>query len=369
MSPRVERRDLPVLVHGATGFTGRLVARELIRLRVPFGISGRSARKLADLAAQLRIPVPQFVVPEGDATTLPDVLSGTRVVINCAGPFRLLAPPVVKAAAASGTHYLDVTGEQEFVRLCGDHDREASASGAAIVPSMAFEVALADMAARLAAGRLAVAVEDLTVLYRIHRMRASHGTQKSALRVLTEPGLVVEDGRLAPHHGPPATQALTFPGESRPTTGVQIPGSEVVTIPRHTPCKRVRVYMALGGPFVSWLARTFLPHGPALLASAPGRWLRRRIEARPSGEGPTDEDRRQQTFRIAVVATGAGSSVTNVIDGVDPYGITATIAARAAQAMMEPAYDRKGTLSPSMAFEPRKFLAALAPDGIRLVEA
>lgn len=368
MSPRVERRDLPVLVHGATGFTGRLVARELIRARVPFGISGRSARKLADLAAELRIPVPQFVVPEGDAATLPDVLAGTRVVINCAGPFRQLGPPVVRAAAASGTHYLDVTGEQEFVRLCDQHDREASAAGVAIVPSMAFEVALADMAARIAGEKLGTAVEDLTVLYRIDRMRASHGTQKSALRVLTGKGLVVEGGQVVTHEGPPATRALTFPGEARPTTGVQIPGSEVVTVPRHTPCQRLRVYMALGGPAVSWLARTFLPYGPAFLASAPGKWLERRIEARPSGEGPTDEERRHQTFRIGVEAAGAGKSVMAVVDGVDPYGITATIAVRAAQAMLQPGYDRKGTLSPSMAFEARKFLAGLAPEGVRLSE-
>lgn len=372
MSPKVQRRDLPVLVHGATGYTGRLVARELIRTGTSFGISGRTARKLADLATELAIPVPQFVIPEGDSAALPEVLANTRIVINCAGPFIKLGAPVVKAAISAGTHYLDVTGEQEFVRRCHAQDREAKVADCAVVPSMAFEVSLADMAAQLAAEKLAgdlggaAPFDEVTILYDMHRVRASRGTQKSALRMLAGVGLVVENGELVERVGPPGTHALMFPGDSAPTTGVEIPGADIVTVPRHVKCRRMHVYMSAGRGIQGWLARKLLPLGPWFLGTAAGRGLRHWIESQPTGEGPPDSERPTHEFRIAAEVRAGGRRALAVVGGRDPYGLTATIAVAAARAMMEPGYTRTGALSPSMAFDSRRFLESLAPAGVTL---
>lgn len=360
----MERRELAVLVHGATGYTGKLVARELIRRGIPFGISGRTARKLSDLAAELRIPVPQIVIPEGDAALLTDTLRNVRVVINCAGPFMQLGEVVVRAAFASGSHYLDVTGEQEFVRGMQEHDRAATLASACIVPSMAFEVCLSDMAARLASGRVGP-VDEIAVTYRMDRAQASGGTLRTILRMLEHTGNAVEDGRLTPVEVP-GWHDVKFPGDDRTWSGFDIPGAEIATIPRHTPVQRLHAYMSSGGRVLTWLTRRCLPRATRFLKSPPGRWLRRRAEATPTGTGPTDAERATHRWRLLVEARGAGGQASVFLKGPDPYGITAVIAVRGAQLMLDPAFDRKGVLSPASAFDPKTFLESLKPDGVEL---
>ena len=353
MSPRVERRELPVLVHGATGYTGKLVARELVRRGVPFALSGRSARKLADLATVLGIPVPQIVIPEGETAALTDTLRNVRAVINCAGPFGLLGEAVVKAAVAAGSHYLDVTGEQEFVRRCLEHDRAATLAPACIVPSMAFEVSLSDMAARLVGERLGQ-VDELAVTYRMDRVASSGGTQRSALRMLGLAG------------GPAGRHSVTFPGDRSAVSGIEIPGADVVTIPRHTPVRDLHVYMSMGGTLTQLAIDQVLPRAAWLLNTAPGRWFLRRVESRPTGEGPTDAERATHRWRMAVEGRGAKGKCTAFLAGPDPYGLTAVIAVKAAQLMLDPGFDKKGVLSPAMTFDAGTFLEALKPDGLSL---
>ena len=353
MSPRVERRELPVLVHGATGYTGKLVARELIRRAIPFGISGRSARKLADLAAALNIPIPQIVIPEGDATLLAETLHNVRVVINCAGPYMQLGAPVVKAAIASGSHYLDVTGEQEFVRAMHEHDRAAVLAGACIVPSMAFEVCLSDCAARLAAQRVAQ-VDDLDVTYRVDRAKASGGTLRTIFRMMQEAETLT------------GWHEVQFPDDPRTYGGFEIPGAELATIPRHTQAKRVHVYMSTGGPMQGWLTRQLLPHAKMMIDSFPYQWLKGRVEATPTGTGPADAERKEHRWRLAVQASGPSGKARVDLAGPDPYGLTAVIAVLGARLMLESGFAKKGVLAPSQAFDASSVLEALKDDGVSL---
>lgn len=364
MSPRQERRDLPVLVHGATGYTGKLVARALMRRGVPFGISGRSARKLADLAADLRIPVPQIVTPEGDTTLLTETLRNVRVVINCAGPFLQLGAPVVAAAIASGSHYLDVTGEQEFVTRMHEHDRAAAAASACIVPSMAFEVALSDCAARIAAERLPD-VDEIAVTYRMDRAIASGGTTRTIFLILEGKGKALENGQLTTVEVP-GWHDVRFPGDTATYSGFDIPGAEIVTIPRHTKLKRLHAYMSNGGPITTWITRKLLPHAPSLMSSAPAGWVRKHFEAQPTGSGPADADRATHRWRIAVEAKSPTGAASVFLAGPDPYGLTATIAVKGAQLMLAPDFSAKGVLSPAQAFDASAFLESLKEDGVRL---
>lgn len=352
MSPKVERRELPVLVHGATGYTGKLVARELVRRGVPFGISGRSARKLADLAADLRIPVPQIVTPEGDVSVLTETLQNVRVVINCAGPYMQLGEPVVKAAIASGSHYLDVTGEQEFVRRMLEHDRDAVRAGACIVPSMAFEVCLSDCAARIAAQR-AGQVDEVAVTYRIDKAAVSTGTWRTIMRMAADAPVAA------------GWHDVRFPGDTATYSGFEIPGAEVVTIARHTPNAKVHAYMSSGNAISTWITRRAMPYSTAFLKSPLGDWLRKRAEAAPTGSGPSDDDRAKHRWRLAAEAKGPGTGASVYLAGPDPYGLTAVIAVLGARMMMRPGFDKKGVMAPAQAFDASEILEALKEDGVR----
>ncbi len=110
----------PIVVYGATGYTGRLVSAELARRGATFTVAGRSAAKLAALADSLDTAPEVAAVPIDDAAGLRALLDGAGAVIACAGPFVEHGGPVVAAAAETGTHYVDTTGEQPFIRSVFD---------------------------------------------------------------------------------------------------------------------------------------------------------------------------------------------------------------------------------------------------------
>ncbi|HEU4703618.1 MAG TPA: saccharopine dehydrogenase NADP-binding domain-containing protein, partial [Conexibacter sp.] len=141
----------PIVVYGATGFTGALVAHELRRRGLDTVLAGRSAEKLAQLADELGGVATRAVALDDDAG-LRALLSDAAAVIACAGPFLQHGEPVVRAAAATGTHYVDTTGEQPFMALVRDrYDAAARRSGAALVPAMGFDYLPGDLLAHLTA--------------------------------------------------------------------------------------------------------------------------------------------------------------------------------------------------------------------------
>jgi short subunit dehydrogenase-like uncharacterized protein len=139
MAERLEQSG-PVAVYGATGYTGRLVAEELRRREADFVLAGRSAQKLEALASSLGSGIPTATVSLDDASGLRELLDPCAAVISCAGPFTLHGEPVLAAAADTGTHYLDTTGEQRFIKLAFDsYGERAARAGGAVVPAMGFD--------------------------------------------------------------------------------------------------------------------------------------------------------------------------------------------------------------------------------------
>src|SRR4051812_23535938 len=109
-------RDLDIVLVGATGFVGRLTARHLAEhspsgLRI--GLAGRSAERLVGLRSALP-PLarswPMITVDVLDDAAVTDLASRTRVVATTVGPYLRYGLPLVRACAAAGTHYADLTG-------------------------------------------------------------------------------------------------------------------------------------------------------------------------------------------------------------------------------------------------------------------
>ena len=114
----------PIVVYGATGYTGKLVAAELARRGADFVIAGRSASKLNALAATLADGPGVVAVTLDDAAGLRALLRDAAAVIACAGPFALCGEAVLAAAVETGTDYVDTTGEQPFIRKVFDEYRD-----------------------------------------------------------------------------------------------------------------------------------------------------------------------------------------------------------------------------------------------------
>ena len=136
-------REFDVVVFGATGFTGRLVA-EYVAGRKPrtWAIAGRNADKLRALG----ISAPIVVADAMDPAACLDIAKRTRVVCTTAGPFSRYGNALVAACAEAGTHYCDLTGEVHWMRAMIDaHDARARQTGARLVFACGFDSIPSDL--------------------------------------------------------------------------------------------------------------------------------------------------------------------------------------------------------------------------------
>ena len=116
-----------LLIYGATGHTGTLIAQEAARRGLDFEIAGRSKDKLATLASELNVPYHAFSVDNIDGWKA--ALKGKTVLLNIAGPFSETADQAMKASIEFKVHYIDITAEVDIYRLAESKDAEAQAAG------------------------------------------------------------------------------------------------------------------------------------------------------------------------------------------------------------------------------------------------
>ena len=143
-------KDFDIVIHGASGFTGRLVA-EVMAARYPNGrngegirwaMGGRSADKLAQVRDQIGAPADTpLVVTDGQSPALlQQLMQRTQLVLSTVGPYQLYGNELLAACAASGVHYVDLCGEPAWMRQMIDaHQAAAQGSGARIVFSCGFD--------------------------------------------------------------------------------------------------------------------------------------------------------------------------------------------------------------------------------------
>ncbi|XP_055803864.1 probable mitochondrial saccharopine dehydrogenase-like oxidoreductase At5g39410 [Solanum dulcamara] len=141
-----------VIILGASGFTGKYVIREALKfLNVPssplknLAIAGRNSSKLSQALqwASRPNPPPQIPILTADTTdpsSLRDLASQTKIILNCVGPFRLYGEPVVEACADCGCDYLDISGEPEFMeRMEMKYHDKAVENGSLVVSACGFD--------------------------------------------------------------------------------------------------------------------------------------------------------------------------------------------------------------------------------------
>jgi len=137
--------EFDLIIHGATGFTGRLVAEHLqgrygTAGALKWAMSGRSLEKLEAVAAEIGTDAPLIVADAADPASLDMMVKRTKCVITTVGPYQLYGEPLVAACAAAGTDYLDLAGEPAWMaEMIGKHDAAAKASGARILFSCGFD--------------------------------------------------------------------------------------------------------------------------------------------------------------------------------------------------------------------------------------
>ncbi|ALE17544.1 hypothetical protein AMC99_02268 [Altererythrobacter epoxidivorans] len=141
-------REFDIIVYGATGYTGRLVAEHFVREYgsrddgPKWAMAGRSLAKLESVRDEIGAPqsTPLVVADADDAASLEAMCNRTRVVITTVGPYQLYGDALVAACVKTGTDYTDLCGEPVWMRqIIDEHQAAAEASGAHICFSSGFD--------------------------------------------------------------------------------------------------------------------------------------------------------------------------------------------------------------------------------------
>lgn len=199
MSQSTASRDFDIVVWGATGFTGTLVAKYLLRQYgadgdLRWAIAGRSKDKLDELRDELGVDRQQLetiVADSFDSNALDDLARRTRVVLTTVGPYALYGSALVKACVENGTHYCDLAGEVQWIRKMIDrHHARATETGARIVHCCGFDSVPMDIGVWFlqeeAQRRYGEYCASIRMLVKATKGTASGGTVASLINLIEE---------------------------------------------------------------------------------------------------------------------------------------------------------------------------------------
>lgn len=393
MSRQDRPRDHDLVLFGATGFAGRLLAAELARHASPhlrIALAGRDEARLQDVRATLPGAARQWplvVADSSDDAALDRLARSTRVVVTTVGPYARYGFGLARACARAGTHYADLTGEVLFVRrLIDELQATAEETGARLVTACGFDSVPSDLGVLLLHERaLADGAGDLgdtTLLVRRLRGGVSGGTIETMRTVVTAAAsdAAARKVLLDPYALSPDRVAEPHVGRQRDVGGVMrdhatgqwtapfVMGTFNTRIVRRSSALaghaygrrfRYRELLACGRGRDGQLRAAAVSAGLGALAVGMANPLTRPLLGLllPSpGEGPSEEVRRRGCFRMEVrTTTSSGRRYLAVVAAqADPgYAGTAVMLAESALCLVEdekrlPA--RAGVLTPATAF-------------------
>lgn len=385
------KRTFDLVLFGATGFTGKLVAEYLATHAkdLSWAIAGRNQRKLEEVRDALGLAgLPVRVADSQDAVAIDALTKETRVVCTTVGPYAVYGKTLVDACAANGTHYCDITGEVPFVRASIDDNHErAKASGARIVHFCGFDSIPFDLGVHMlwdAASRRPLRWAK-GYCGRMKGGSFSGGTAASMINLVEESLRDPRIRKLAgdPHALDPDPRAAKRDPRERDRMGVRfdpdLPGWTAPFLMAAVNTRVVRRSNALigYGPSFVYTEAMSLPAGPrgvalgaaiagglgAFIAGAvfpPTRALLQRFVLPAPGEGPSKEKRESGWFEVHVLAeTEDGEKLRGYVKGTsDPgYGETAKMLGESALCLAkDDLTTTPGVLTPASAM------------GMRLVE-
>lgn len=315
-----------LLVYGANGYTGELIARRCASRGMSAVLAGRSGEAVRALAGELGLEARVFGLD--DPAALRPGLDGVAAVLHCAGPFARTSRPMAEACLAARAHYLDITGEVAVFEALARRDAEARAAGVMLLPGSGFDVVPSDCLAAHLKRRLPSATH-LTLAF-LGTGGVSRGTATTMVENLDKGGLVRRDGRLVRVPAAWKTRAIDFGRGPRPA--ITIPWGDVSTAFHSTGIPNIEVYMAAPLALRAGL-KLARPFAPLLGARPVQAFLKRRIRAGPAGPSP-EARARGGSFLWGEVRDGQGGRAEARLTTPDGYTLTALTALAIAERVL-----------------------------------
>jgi short subunit dehydrogenase-like uncharacterized protein len=362
--------DKPVIVYGASGYTGRLICEYLREYNLPFIAAGRDKTKVQEVVD--RIPgiedvLHDVVEVEHTVEALTELFSGASVVCNTVGPFSTHGPEVVEACLAAGAHYLDTTGEQDWLITCDErYGADFAAAGLLLSPGVAQMYTTGEIAAQLCLEKPGLDTLDIVVFW------GGSPTVASTLTILVNAALAgayyLEQNQYLPWDPEAGHYQLALPGQHELALALPWGGTSHPVWFRKDP--RVATVKALGGVFNKALMLG-VPQmvGAALEATKDMEPDERyaaltATAAQVMSETPPRENPRLNRSLDSVHASGPLGRAHCVIHGNQNYKQTGLLQAYAAYSLVQQAPLRTGFASGCQAFGHRELLGVLRSFGL-----
>lgn len=362
-----------VVVYGASGYTGKQICWKLATYGIPFVASGRTMKTLEFEMA--RVPEIQghpyeLQAAPLDVKALIELFRGKKVVYNVVGPFMQLCEPVVQAALEAGVHYLDTTGETDWMAFLRDeYGKKFAEKGLLLCPASSYMWAAGNIAVELALETPGIDSVDICYLADSNTSEAS---TKSFFRMLTKPQYFKKNGTM--EAWPPATPfQVSIPGVHQILKALPWGGGGEPVWYAHDE----RVYNCK--TLVAFAREPMMDLIVGKLVEFEQKYRNASLEEQEAatnafgdglvGSEPDREDPDANRSTISCFGRGRTSSVSVILRGTAPYIQTALIAAIACRSILEGRQRAKGFASPAAAFGARDLVAAMAAEGLHTWEA
>ncbi|HUC37057.1 MAG TPA: saccharopine dehydrogenase NADP-binding domain-containing protein [Acidimicrobiales bacterium] len=302
------------MVYGAYGYTGRLVAALAAERGEQPVLAGRDEERLARLGELLELEHVCFDL--SDQAAARRALESVDAVAHCAGPFSATARPMVDACLATGTHYLDITGEIDVFEDLLARDEEAKAAGVALLPGSGFDVVPSDCLAAMLAHELPGATSLALAI------RMSGGPSPGTAKTMVESIGLASRARVGGVIGrvPPQRRRRRVPFITGASPAIAIAWGDVSTAYHSTGIGDITVYAALprgAAPLAGLLglagpvARTRTMQGPLRLLAGRMRGPTAQTRSKSLGEVWGEAMAPDGTRTCGSVTTGNGYDLTS----------------------------------------------------------
>ena len=341
-----------IVLFGATGYTGRLTAEAMVERGLEPVLAARTQSKLDDLAAELGGKVETRTADVSDPPSVAALVEHGDVLVTTVGPFAKWGQPAAAAATTKQAHYIDSTGEPQFIREVFErYGPPAQGAGIGMLTAMGYDWVPGNLAGALAldrAGDLATRV-DVGYFITGSGARPSGGTQASLVGAIVAPAYGFRDGRIQTERG--AKRVRSFQVGSKDLSGISVGSSEHFTLPRVSPrLREVNAYLGWFGP-ASRPMQVFsactsvgmkVPGVEKLWTAAADRFVQ-------GSTGGPDADTRAKSgsLIVAIAYDPSGRELTKVtLRGVDGYTFTGRMLAWAAERAASGGLKSTGALGP-----------------------
>lgn len=305
-----------VLLYGANGYTGELIARYAKDYNLTPVLAGRNEKNIRPLAERLQLTYRIFSLD--DATELQQQLLDVQLVIHAAGPFANTGKQMVEACIATHTHYIDINGDISVFERIKTYDAAAKQANVMLMPGAGFDVIPTDCTALHLKEQMPDATH-LQLAFIPKGGQVSHGTATTMASRLGEGGTARENGKLVKK--PLGHKGMWLDVNGKNLFVMTLPWGDISTAHHTTGITNVEVYTGMKPTVYRLLKFQFLFNW-LLRTKFIRNIIQQKINKRPAG--PTDEQRANASTTIwGKVWNAKGEEKISVLQCADGYSVTA----------------------------------------------